>query len=100
MLRRIALGDVRPRRLSREGAAASLALLLAVEVLVVCAVNPFTALLLVPATHLCLLAALSDTPRRTLLAATMIAGALACRCWRCCITARGSTSGSRCIATS
>ena len=32
--------------------------------------------LLVPATHLCLLAALSDTPRRTLLAATMIAGAL------------------------
>jgi hypothetical protein len=76
VLRRIALGEVRPRRLSREGAAASLALLLAVEVLVVCAVNPFTALLLVPATHLCLLAALSDTPRRTLLVATMMAGAL------------------------
>src|SRR6185503_19738577 len=49
VLRRIALGDVRPRRLSREGAAAALALLLSAEVLVVCAINPFTALMLVPA---------------------------------------------------
>jgi hypothetical protein len=77
VLRRIALGDVRPRRLSRAGAAAALALLLSAEVLVVCAINPFTALLLVPAAHLCLLAALSETPRRGLLAATMVAGALA-----------------------
>ena len=77
MLRRIALGDVRPRRLSREGAAAALALLLSAEVLVVCAINPFTALLLVPAAHLCLLAALSETPRRAMLAGAMVAGALA-----------------------
>jgi hypothetical protein len=77
VLRRIALGDVRPRRLAREGAAAALALLLSVEVLVVCAINPFTALLLVPAAHLCLLAALSESPRRALLAAALVSGALA-----------------------
>jgi hypothetical protein len=77
VLRRIALGDVRPRRLSRGGAAASLALLLSAEVLVVCAINPFTALMLVPAAHLCLLAALSETPRRAMLAGAMVAGALA-----------------------
>ena len=77
VIRRLALGDVRPRRLAREGAAVALALLLSVEVLVICAVNPFTALLLVPAVHLCLLAALSETPRRTLLAAALVAGALA-----------------------
>jgi hypothetical protein len=76
VLRRLALGDVRPRRLGREGAAAALALLLSVEVLVVCAINPFTALLLVPAAHLCVLAALSETPRRTFLAGALIAGAL------------------------
>jgi hypothetical protein len=77
VLRRIALGDVRPRRLAREGAAAALALLLSVQVLIVCAVNPFTALLLVPAAHLCLLAALPESPRRTLLAAALVMGALA-----------------------
>ena len=77
VLRRLALGDVRPRRLAREGAAAALALLLSVEVLAVCAINPFTALLLVPAAHLCLLAALPSSPRRALLAGAMVAGALA-----------------------
>ena len=77
VLRRMALGDVRPRRLSRVGAAAALAMLLSIEVLVVCAINPFTALLLVPAAHLCLLAAVSETPRRALLAAALVAGALA-----------------------
>jgi hypothetical protein len=77
VLRRIALGDVRPRRLAPEGAAAALALLLSVEVLAVCAINPFSALLLVPAAHLCLLAALSQTPRRALLAGALVAGALA-----------------------
>jgi hypothetical protein len=77
VLRRIALGDVRPRRLAREGAAPALALLLSIEVLVVCAINPFTALLLVPAVHLCLLAALPESPRRTLLVATLVVGALA-----------------------
>ncbi len=76
VLRRLALGDVRPRRLAREGAAAALALLLSVEVLVIGAINPFTALLLVPAAHLCLLAAVSETPRRVLLAAALVAGAL------------------------
>ncbi len=77
VLRRLALGDVRPRRLPREGAAVGLALLLSVEVLVICAINPFAALLLVPAAHLCLLAALSETPRRSVLVAALIAGALA-----------------------
>jgi hypothetical protein len=77
VLRRLALGDVRPRRLAQEGAAPALALLLAVEALVVCAVNPFTALLLVPAAHLCLLAALPESPGRALLAAATVAGALA-----------------------
>lgn len=77
VVRRIALGDVRPRRLASEGAAAALALLLSVQVLIICAINPFTALLLVPAAHLCLLAALSESPRRALLAAALVAGALA-----------------------
>ena len=77
VLRRLALGGVRTRRLPREGAAPALALLLSAEALVVCAVNPFTALLLVPAVHLCLLAGLSERPRRAPLAAAVIAAALA-----------------------
>jgi hypothetical protein len=76
-LRRAALGSVRPRALPREGAAAGLALLLSAEVLVICAINPFTALLLVPAAHICLLAAVPAMPRRALLGAAMLAGALA-----------------------
>ena len=76
-LRRVALGDVRARRLPLEGAAPALAMLLSAEALVVCAVNPFTGLLLVPAVHLCLLAGLSETPRRVPLAAGVIVGALA-----------------------
>ena len=48
--------------------------MLSVEVLVVCAMNPFTALLLVPAAHLCLLAALPRAPRRPLLAPAILVG--------------------------
>lgn len=76
-LRRVALGSVRARRLPREAAVPALAMLLSTEALVVCAVNPFTALLLVPAVHFCLLAGLSESPRRTPLAAGVIAAALA-----------------------
>jgi hypothetical protein len=55
----------------------SLALLIAVETLLVCLWNPFTALLLVPAAHLCLLATLPRSPRRWLLIAAMAVGGLA-----------------------
>ena len=75
--RRAALGHVRVRRLQREGGAAALALLLSAEVLVICAINPFAALLLVPAVHMCLLAAVPEMPRRALLGAAMGVGALA-----------------------
>jgi hypothetical protein len=54
-----------------------LALLISVESLVVCLSNPFTALLLVPAAHLCLLATLPRSPRRWLLIAAMAVGGLA-----------------------
>ena len=52
------------RRLESPGAAAevALALLISLEALAVCITNPFTALLLVPAAHLCLLAAAPRTP--------------------------------------
>ena len=57
-------------------AAVALALVLSVEVLLVWAANPFAALLLVPAAHLCLLAAFPERPSRALLLAGSI-GALA-----------------------
>jgi hypothetical protein len=57
--------------------AAAVALLLGIEVVVVCFLNPYTGLLLVPAAHLSLLAALPVHPGRRLLASTVIAAALA-----------------------
>ena len=62
--------------LSAPAAAVALALVLSIEVLLVCVVDPFTALMLVPAAHLCLLAALPERPRRSLLAGGILAGAL------------------------
>jgi hypothetical protein len=62
--------------LPRDAALVALALVLSVEALVVCAVNPFTALLLVPAAHLCVLASMSERPRRAVLVAGTV-GALA-----------------------
>jgi hypothetical protein len=58
-------------------AAVALALVFSVEVLLVWAANPFAALLLVPAAHLCLLAAFPERPSRTLLLAGVSIGALA-----------------------
>jgi hypothetical protein len=64
-------------RLAAPAPAVALALVLSLEVLLVCAVDPFTALVLVPAVHLCVLAALPERPRRAVLAAGILAGALA-----------------------
>jgi hypothetical protein len=50
----------------RDAAATALALMLSLEVLVVCAVNPFAGLLLIPAAHLCVLTAMAERPGRTL----------------------------------
>jgi hypothetical protein len=57
-------------------ATAALALLLSIEVLLVCVFNPFTALVLVPAAHLAVLAALPQGPRRTILGGATLAVAL------------------------
>jgi hypothetical protein len=67
------------RRLESPGAAAevALALLISLEALAVCITNPFTALLLVPAAHLCLLAAAPSTPSRPLLIGATTIGGLA-----------------------
>jgi hypothetical protein len=54
----------------------AVSLLVSTEVLLVCAFNPFTALLLVPAAHLCVLAALPEGPRRSLMGAGTLAVAL------------------------
>ena len=57
--------------------AAAIALMLAVEVMVVCALNPFAALLLVPAAHLSLVVALPARPRPSLLTPAIVVAALA-----------------------
>jgi hypothetical protein len=54
----------------------ALALLLSLELLLLWLLNPFAALLLVPAAHFALLPALAETPRRPLLAGAMILGAV------------------------
>ena len=61
----------------RASGAAAITLLLAVEALVVCLVNPYAGLLLVPVAHLSLLAALPERPRRSLLGPAIVAGGLA-----------------------
>ena len=57
--------------------AAAIALMLAVEVLVVCALNPYAALILVPAAHLSLVVALPERPRRSLLTPAILVAGLA-----------------------
>lgn len=69
-------GRVRGLSLAAPGPAVALALILSIEVLLVCIADPFTALMLVPAAHLCVLAALPERPRRAVLAAGIFAGAL------------------------
>jgi hypothetical protein len=54
----------------------AISLLVSIEVLLVCAFNPFTALVLAPAAHLCVLAALPQGPRRSLLGGGTLAVAL------------------------
>jgi hypothetical protein len=62
--------------LAAPPAAVALALVLSIEVLLVCVSDPFTALMLVPAAHFCVLAALPERPRRSLLAAGIVVGGL------------------------
>ena len=57
--------------------AAAIALMLAVEVMVVCALNPYAGLLLVPAAHLSLIVAFPHRPQRSLLTPAIVAAALA-----------------------
>jgi hypothetical protein len=63
--------------LAGPGPAVAIALLLAIEVLLVCATDPFTALMLVPAAHLAVVAALPEPPRRGAMAGGFIVCALA-----------------------
>jgi hypothetical protein len=58
-------------------AGVALALLLSFEVLLVCAFNPFTALILMPAAHVAVLAAQPRRPRRAGIAAATLGVALA-----------------------
>jgi hypothetical protein len=79
----LALGWITVRRLFPEGpqpgdagAGAAIASMLAAEVLVLCAVNPYAGLLLAPVAHLTLLTALPEPPRRAVLVAAILGGAL------------------------
>jgi hypothetical protein len=76
VLRPFAQGRSRDRGDVGPEAGIALALLLSVELLLLWFINPFAALLLVPAAHFALLPALAETPRRSLLAGAMILGAL------------------------
>jgi Peptidase family M28 len=57
--------------------AVALAFLVSLEVMLVCVINPFAGLVLVPVAHLCALAALPDPPRRRILGGATLAIALA-----------------------
>ena len=57
-------------------AGVALALLLSIEVLLVCALNPFTALILMPAAHVAVLAALPQRPSRALIGGATLTVAL------------------------
>jgi hypothetical protein len=74
-VRRLFAGDAYLR--DTASGAAAIALMLSIEVLVLCALNPYAALLLVPAAHLSLLAALPERPRNSILAPAILAGSLA-----------------------
>jgi hypothetical protein len=75
-IRPVFAGRTRGLTLAAPAAAVALALVLSIEVLLVCVVDPFTALMLVPAAHLCVLAALPERPRRSFLAGGIVTGAL------------------------
>jgi hypothetical protein len=75
-LRPLLAGRMRGIGLAAPAAAVALALVLSIEVLLVCVSDPYTALILVPAAHLCVLAALPERPRRSLLAAGIVIGGL------------------------
>lgn len=75
-VRPVFAGRTRGLALAAPAAAVALALALSIEVLLVCVVDPFTALILVPAVHLCVLAALPERPRRSFLAGGILAGGL------------------------
>jgi hypothetical protein len=70
-------GRTRGLSLAAPPVAVALALVLSVEVLLVCVTDPFTAMMLLPAAHLCVLAALPERPRRSFLAIGILAGGLA-----------------------
>ena len=76
VLRPALAGRLRPLAVAGPAPAVAVGLLLAIEVLAICVVDPFTALVMVPAVHLCVLAALPDQPRRSVLAGGIVAGAL------------------------
>ncbi len=76
-VRPAAAGYVRGIALAVPAPAIALALVLSIEVLLVCVLDPFTALMLIPACHLCVLAALPERPRRSVLAGGILVGALA-----------------------
>jgi hypothetical protein len=68
----------RPDRLGvlGPGPAVALALIFSIEVLLVCVADPFTALVLVPGVHLCVIGALPERPRRSFLAGALALTAL------------------------
>jgi hypothetical protein len=74
-VRRVFAGEAYLRDI--PSGAAAVALMLAIEVLLVCALNPYAGLLLVPAAHLSLLVALPERPRSSLLAPAILLGGLA-----------------------
>jgi hypothetical protein len=76
LARPLVLGHAMERGVPGPEAGIALALLLSLELLLLWFMNPFAALLLVPAAHFALLPALAETLRRPLLAGTMILGAL------------------------
>jgi hypothetical protein len=75
-VRPVFAGRTRGLALAAPPAAVALALVLSIEVLLVCVADPFTALMLVPAAHLSVFAALPERPRRAVLAASILVGAL------------------------
>jgi hypothetical protein len=77
LVRPLAMGRTRGARIAYAPAAVALALLLALEVVVVCLMNPFTALLLAPAVHVAVLSAMPRSPRPAFVAGGLALGALA-----------------------
>ena len=62
--------------------------MLASRCMVVCALDPYAGLLLVPAAHLSLVVALPQRPRRSLLTPAIVAAGLAFPPWHSSTTAR------------